>query len=122
MALILAVSASGKSTFIKKTVSTEGFTDGDDLIPIPKGRPDPADWSQDERQEHMRGFQTHLVQNPHTICIGFSEVCIDSFDTEGIHTVIVEVTEGDFNKHVTSQHQTLRKGCRPHPRAYYNLQ
>lgn len=123
MALILASPCSGKTRYVRRNKDTSLlFVDGDDLIPIPKDRPDPSHWTSKERQAHMQGFQTYIMQNQKSICVGFSEVCIETFDTKGINTIVVEVPEEDFNRYVQCRHQNLRKGCKPRPDEYYESQ
>jgi len=122
MALILAAPASGKTNFVRNNGSAADLVDGDELILIPKDRPDPAHWTQSERQAHMHGFQTHIIAHPNSICVGFSNVCIDSFDVRGIPTVIVEVPEDSFNEYINCRHRNLRKGCYPRPNCFYHSQ
>lgn len=115
--------STGKTRFVRQNKDTSfAFVDGDGLISVPHDRPDPSDWTAKEREEHMRGFQTHILQNPGSICIAFSEVSIKSFDTRGIPTVAIEVLQSDFNDYIECRHNNLRKGCNPRPNEYYQSQ
>ena len=125
MALILAAPASGKTRFVRRQNADRIvpiFADGDALIDIPSERPDPSAWTANERDLHMVGFQSYVLNNPGMICIAFSEVCIDAFDTRGIPTVVVEVPEKDHDEYVECRHRNLRSGCTLRPKEFYKSQ
>lgn len=124
MALILAAPATGKSTYVKKNRIKE-FLDGDDIIfnniGIPPERPDPSQWTDNERLTHMRAFIGQILKTSRT-CIAFSEVDVHLFDPRGIPTVVVEVPEQIYAERVKARHRTLRQGCNPRPDAFYASQ
>ena len=66
----------------------------------------------------MSTFIEQILKTGRT-CIAFSEVDIHLFDPRGILTVVVEVPEQIYAKHVNARHQTLRQGCNPQPEDFY---
>eukprot|EP00586_Coscinodiscus_wailesii_P007477 CAMPEP_0172492434 /NCGR_PEP_ID=MMETSP1066-20121228/23588_1 /TAXON_ID=671091 /ORGANISM="Coscinodiscus wailesii, Strain CCMP2513" /LENGTH=440 /DNA_ID=CAMNT_0013262061 /DNA_START=270 /DNA_END=1592 /DNA_ORIENTATION=+ len=125
MALILAAPATGKTTFVRNNNQNNAFLDGDDIIfndiGIPPERPDPADWTEDERRTHMKTFLSK-IRHTGKICLAFSNVAIDSFHPGEIRTVVVELPDDVYEGRVAARHRTLRAGCGPRPREYYASQ
>ena len=126
MALVLAVSASRKSTFVKGNASPgQAFPDGDDIIynvvGIPSEIPDPVHWTEQMRAEHMQAFQQE-AGSLNKICIGFSQVAHDIISLIDLPIVVVEIPEGSHRQYVVNRHKHMRVGTNPLPWSFYEQQ